>query len=266
MKKIGLIAGGGQFPIIFSKAAGSAGFSVHALAHINQTDPDLESHVDSIKWIHLGQLKRLVAFFKSCRIKEAVMMGTIIKPNLFEEMRPDELAVSIISNMKHTHDDAILRALADLLEQEGILIRSSTFLLPEILAAEGCWTKREPSGAERADINLGWDLAKEIGGLDIGQCIVVAGGSVMAIEAIDGTDETIARGGRLGSGNAVVIKVSKPNQDLRFDIPAVGIDTVRVMHEAGATALAVEAGKVIVFEKEEMISFADDCGISIIAL
>jgi len=113
MKKIGLIAGGGQFPIIFSKTARSKGFSVHALAHINQTDPDLENHVDGIKWIHLGQLKRLVAYFKSCHVKEAVMMGTIIKPNLFEEMRPDELAVSIISGMKHTHDDAILRALAD---------------------------------------------------------------------------------------------------------------------------------------------------------
>jgi DUF1009 family protein len=174
--------------------------------------------------------------------------------------------VSIISGLEHTLDDAILRALADLLEQEGISIRSSTFLLPEILAAKGCWTEREPSAAEQVDIDLGWGLAKKIGGLDIGQCIVVAGGSVMAVEAIDGTDATIKRGGRLGSGNAVVIKVSKPNQDLRFDIPTVGIDTVRVMHEAGATALAVEAGKVIVFEKDEMVAFADRCGISITAL
>ncbi len=266
MKKIGLIAGGGQFPIIFSKTARLKGFSVHALAHVNQTDPELENHVDEIKWIHLGQIKRLVTFFKSCRVTEAVMMGTIIKPNLFEEMRPDSLAVSIISSMKHTHDDAILRALADLLEQEGISIRSSTFLFPEILAEKGCWTKRKPSAAEQADMDLGWELAKEIGGLDIGQCIVVAGGSVMAVEAIDGTDETIKRGGILGSGNAVVIKVSKPNQDLRFDIPAVGIDTVRVMSESGAKALAIESGKVIVFEKEEMIAFSDTCGISIVAL
>jgi hypothetical protein len=138
--------------------------------------------------------------------------------------------------------------------------------LPNILAQEGCWTKRKPSRTEKADIELGWKLAKEIGRLDIGQCVVVGGGSVLAVEAIDGTDATIMRGGRLGEGTAVVVKVCKPNQDIRFDIPAVGVQTIKTMHEAGAKILVVEARKAVVFDKVEMIDLANKFGISIVAL
>jgi DUF1009 family protein len=145
-------------------------------------------------------------------------------------------------------------------------VRASTFLLPELLAPRGCWTRRKLTRSERSDVDAGWPLAKAIGHLDIGQCIVMGGGSVLAVEAVDGTDATILRGGKLGNGEAVVIKVCKPDQDERFDVPAIGVQTIETMHAAGARALVVEAGKAVVFDREEMVTRADKYGISIVAL
>ena len=264
--RIGLIAGSGQFPIIFSKAAKSKGFAVYAAAYLNETDPVLKEHVEAIEWMHIGQLKRLIMFFKKNNISKAVMMGAIKKTKMFSDVRPDMKAIALIAKMRHTHDNRILSAFAEVLEKEGIKIQASTFLLPDLLAQEGCWTKRKPTRSEKADIRLGWNLAKEIGRLDIGQCVVVGGGSVLAVEAIDGTDATIKRGGKLARGIAVVVKVCKPNQDIRFDVPAVGVQTIKTMHEAGAGALTIEAGKAIVFDRQEMIDIADKHGISIVAL
>ncbi|MFO7559643.1 MAG: UDP-2,3-diacylglucosamine diphosphatase LpxI [Desulfobacterales bacterium] len=264
--KIGLIAGGGQFPIIFAKAARAKGFSIYAVAHQNETDSLLEEYVDEVRWIYLGQIKKLIKFFKSNQVTEAVMMGTIAKARLFKELRPDTKAISLIAGMRHTLDDGILRSLAGMLEKEGIVVRSSTFLLPNLLAEKGCWTKRKPSRTEKRDITLGWEIAKEVGRLDIGQCVVVGGGSILAVEAIDGTDATIMRGGKLGSGNATVVKVCKPDQDLRFDIPAIGLETIKTMHAADVKMLAIEAGKAVVFEKEKMIALADKWKMSIIAM
>ncbi len=266
-KRIGLIAGSGSFPIIFSKKAADRGFSVFAVGYHNETDSVLSDYVESLEIIHIGQIKRLIRFFKKNRIKEAVMIGAIKKPGAILDIRPDMKAISLIANMRHsTHDDKILRAFAKVLEDEGIRIRSSTFLLPELLADEGCWTKRKPTKAERADIELGWKMAKEIGRLDIGQCVVVSNGTVMAVEAIDGTDSTICRGGGFCNGNAVVVKVCKPMQDFRFDVPAVGAQTVKSMHEAGATVLLIEARRSLVFDKEEMICLANQWGITIMAM
>ncbi|MDF1591705.1 MAG: UDP-2,3-diacylglucosamine diphosphatase LpxI [Desulfobacterales bacterium] len=264
--RIGLIAGSGQFPIIFSKKARSKGFSVYAAAHHHETDPTLEAYVDAIKWIHLGQIKRLLQFFKENNVSEAVMLGAINKTRMFSDVKPDMKTISLIVKMRHTHDDGILRAFAGVLADEGIQVKPSTFLLPGLLAQKGCWTKRRPAKAERADMELGWKLAKEIGRLDIGQCVVVGGGSVLAVEAIDGTDATIRRGGQLGNGTAVLIKVSKPNQDLRFDMPAVGVETIQTMNSAGVTALALEACKAVVFDRQEMVELADACGIAIVAM
>jgi len=265
-KRIGLIAGSGQFPIIFSKTAKTKGYSVYAAAYLREADSALQAYVEAIEWIHLGQIKRLIKFFKKNNICEAVMMGGIKKTRMFKDVKPDIKAISIIAGLRHTHDDGILSAFANALEKEGINIKASTFLLPDLLAKEGCWTKRKPSRSERADIKLGWSLAKEIGRLDIGQCVVVGGGSVLAVEAIDGTDATVQRGGALGKGTAVVVKVCKPNQDFRFDVPAVGMQTIRIMHEAGARVLVVEAGKAVVFDREEMINLANNHDISIIAI
>ena len=266
MKRIGLIAGNGQFPIIFSKEARSQGFSVYAVAHNNETDPALRDYVDVIEWIYIGQISRIIKFFKKNHIDQAVLIGGLTKTKMFSDVRPDAKAISIIARMKHTHDDGILRSFVRVIEKEGIKIQASTFLLPHLIAREGCWTRRKPSRSEKADIDFGWKVAKEIGRLDIGQCVVVGGGSVLAVEAIDGTDATIMRGGRLGKGSAVVVKVCKPNQDVRFDIPAVGVHTLKTMNEVGAKVLAVEADKTIAFDQKEMIRLANESGISILAI
>jgi DUF1009 family protein len=263
--RIGLIAGSGQFPIIFSKAAKSKGLAVYVAAYINEADPCLKDYVDDLSWFHLGQVRRLINFFKKKNVSQAVMMGGIKKVRMFSDVKPDALAISMFASMLNTHDDGILRAFARTLEKRGIAIQPSTLFLPDLLAPAGCWTKRKPDRAEKKDIELGWKLAKKIGSLDIGQCIVVGGGSVLAVEAIDGTDATILRGGQLGQGNAVVVKICKPNQDIRFDIPAVGVQTIQTMQQANAKVIALEAGKAIAFDRNEMIALADNTGISIIA-
>jgi DUF1009 family protein len=266
-KRIGLIAGSGLFPVIFSKKAASRGFSVCAVGFFDNTSPDLSEYVESLEIIHIGQIKRLIKFFKRHQVTEAVMIGAIKKPGAIRDIRPDMKAIALIANMRHdTHDDRVLRAFAGMLEEEGIQIRPSTFLLPELLAQPGCWTRRKPTKAEQSDMTLGWRMAKEVGRLDIGQCVVVSNGSVLAVEAIDGTDSTIRRGGELGRGHAVVAKVCKPMQDFRFDVPAVGAQTIRTMHESGATVLVIEAGRSLVFDRDEMIHLADQWGIAIVAL
>ena len=266
MEKIGLIAGGGQFPILFAKKARASGYQVVAAAYRNEADPALEEVVDHCEWFHLGQVKRLLRFFHRQEVAQAVMLGTIRKTRLFTDVKPDIKALTLVAGMRHTHDDGILRAFAGLLEKEGIHVRASTFLLPELLAPAGIWTRRKPSRGERRDMALGWQIAKEIGRLDIGQCIVVGGGSVLAVEAVDGTDATIARGGKLARGEAVVVKVCKPEQDTRFDIPAIGVTTIETMQAAGARALAVEADRAVAFDRAEMIAAADEYGISVVAL
>ena len=263
--KIGLIAGSGQFPVIFAKNAQKKGYCVYTAAYRGEADKTLCDHVDHLEWFHLGQVKRLIRYFHQNGVSTTVMMGGIQKTRLFTDVKPDIKAIALFAKMKNTHDDGILRAFAGVLEKEGITVQSSTFLLPELLAPEGLWTQRKLSKAEKKDIELGWKVAKEIGRLDIGQCVVVGGGSILAVEAVDGTDATIHRGGRLGHGEAVVVKVCKPNQDTRFDIPAVGLQTIETMHLNGARALAVEAGKAVVFNRTELIDAANQYGIAIVA-
>jgi UDP-2,3-diacylglucosamine hydrolase len=266
-RRIGLIAGSGPFPVVFSKKASQKGLQVYAVGYHGETHPALSDSVEHLEIIHIGQIKRVIKFFKAHQISEAVMIGAIQKPSSIRDIHPDLKALSLLASMRHdTHDDRVLRAFAKILEDEGIMIRSSTFLIPEFLAQEGCWTKRKPAREEQPDIDLGWQMAKEIGRLDIGQCVVVSNGTVMAVEAIDGTDSTIRRGGKLSNGRAVVVKVCKPNQDFRFDVPAVGAQTIRTMQESGAAVLVIEAGKSLVYDKEEMIRHADAWGISILAL
>ncbi|MFP4571507.1 MAG: LpxI family protein [Desulfobacterales bacterium] len=264
-KRIGLIAGSGPFPVLFAKKASARGYHVYAAGYRNETEPAIANYAYVLDMFYIGQVGRLIKFFKKHDIRSAVMLGAIDKPSSIKQIRPDIKALSLLTAVRKdtTHDDRILRAFAGLLEDEGIKIRSSTFLLPELLAVPGCWTRRKPSDKERTDIEFGWKMAKAVGSLDIGQCVVVANGSVLAVEAIDGTDSTIRRGGGLGRGDAVVVKVCKPIQDFRFDVPAVGSQTIETMHEAGAGVLVIEAGKSIVFDKDEMVELADKYGISI---
>jgi DUF1009 family protein len=263
---VGLIAGNGQFPLLFARAARERGHDVYAAAIRNEADPAIETIARETAWLHLGQVGKLLSFFKKNQVRETVMVGGIRKTRIFSDIKPDIKAVMLLATMRHTHDDGVLRKFADYLEKEGVMVKSSTELVPEILAVKGCWTKCTPSKAQLADIQAGFDLAKEIGRLDIGQCIVMGGGSVLAVEAIDGTDATIKRGGALGKGDAVVIKVSKPTQDMRFDVPAVGIGTLETMREAGVSVLVIEAGRTVVFDRKEMVAFADRHGMVIMAV
>ncbi len=263
--KIGLLAGSGKFPRLFAEAARSAGYEVYAVAYLQAAEADLEKYVDKIKWLHLGEVERLLKFFSKFGVTQTVMMGGVQKSRIFSDIKPDAKALALIGSLTETHDDFLLRAFANLLEEHDLEVLDSTFLLPEILAVEGCWTKREPDGEQAKDIALGWKIVKEIGRLDIGQGVVIEDGTILAVEAIDGTDATIARGGSLGGGQAVVVKVCKPNQDHRFDIPAVGVDTIKTMRRSGVGTLVIEAGRAVVFDREKMIALADEAGISIVA-
>jgi DUF1009 family protein len=262
---IGLIAGGGKFPLMIAEAAKKQGLSVVAVAHDGETDPSLSEKVNRIVWIKLGQVGRMIEALKENGVKKALMAGAVTKKRMFQNVSPDLKGLSLMSNLAVFHDDGILRALAGELAKEGIEIVSSTLCLPELLTKPGCLTRKRPDRSEREDVQFGWQMAKELGRLDIGQCVVVRRKTVLALEAIDGTDETILRGGRLAKKESVVVKVSKPTQDLRFDVPSVGLETIEVMSQVKASVLAVEAGKTLMFDKSEMIEYADKAGISIVS-
>ncbi len=261
-EKIGLIAGSGKFPLIFSENARQMGFSVIAVAHKGETNPLLSAQVDDILWIRVGQISKLISFFKAKGVTETVMAGGIRKTRIFE-MRPDFKALTILSQYKEKKDDVLLRAFAGALEREGVLVRESTLFLSPLLAEEGEWT-RPLKKKEKVDVQWGWSLAKKIGLLDIGQCVVVRNGVILAVEAIEGTDEAIRRGGSLGRENTVVIKICKPQQDLRFDLPTIGPETIRTMRTVKAAVLAVEAGKSLVLEKQTLLEEAREAGIALV--
>jgi DUF1009 family protein len=264
--RIGLLAGGGFFPKLFLKKALEKGYKVFVVAYTNEADKDLKEYTDSIEWLNLGQFGRVIKFFRKNNVREAVMLGTINKTRIFSDIKPDFKALAFFAKLKQTHDDSILTSFANFLEKEGITIKPSTFLLPELINKKGCWTKREPSKSETQDIIAAWPIAKQIGRFDVGQCVVVSNGAVLAVEAIDGTDATILRGGNLADKETVVVKISKPNQDLRFDLPCTGCDTIETMQKAGASVLVLEAEKSISFERENMILLAEKYNICIQAM
>jgi hypothetical protein len=266
MNKIGLIAGNGTFPVAFARAAKEKGIQVIAVAHEGETLPELSQWVDVIYWIKVGQLGKLISIFKEQNVHDVLMAGGIKKTHLFKGGMPDLRAAALLAKMLYKKDDSILRAIAAELESEGITVRESTLYLDNLLAPAGVLTRKKPSKDEQKDIEFGWETAKEIGRLDIGQTVVVKNQAVLAVEAIEGTDEAIRRGGRLCGQGAVVVKICKPHQDLRFDLPAVGTQTIDTMHEVKASCLAVEAGKTIIFDREAVTAAADRSGIAIVAI
>jgi DUF1009 family protein len=263
-KRIGLIAGDGRFPIIFADNVRRLGFTVSAIAHLGSTLPELESHVEHIHWMKVGQFSKALAALKRDGVRQAVMLGGIKKTNVFTTLRPDLRALAIFSRLKHWKDDAILREVAGELEREGIEICDSTFGLEGILADEGYLTSKKPSKKEEEDIQFGWETLATLGQLDIGQCVVVKNRVIVAVEAVEGTDEAITRGGTLGGKGGVVVKRTKPQQDLRFDLPAIGPQTIQTMVAVRASVLAIEAGRTVILDREDVFSHAEEAGISII--
>ena len=263
---IGLIAGNGRFPLLFADNARRLGYRVSAVALTGEADPLLEQCVDRIHWVALGQLGRLIKAFKQDGVRQAVMAGGGKKTHLFSDIRPDLRSLALLRRVTLPKDDLLLRALADELETEGIRIRESTFGLDGLLVEEGRLTRRGPTRREWRDIEFGWEAARAVGVLDIGQCVVVKDRVVVAVEAVEGTDETIRRGGKLARAGAVVVKRFKPQQDARFDLPAVGPGTIASMSACGAVVLALEAGKALFLDREEAIAAADQAGIAIVGI
>ena len=265
-ERIGLIAGNGRFPIIFADNAKKLGYHVSAVAHEGETEPELASHVDRIHWIKIGQLNKLIKAFKDDGVHQAVMLGGIKKTHVFTTVRPDFRTLAMATRLALWKDDDILRELAKELEREGIAICESTFGLEGILVEEGTLTARAPSEKEWEDIRYGWEVAHDIGRLDIGQCVVIKDRVVVAVEAVEGTDGAIKRGGDLAKEGAVVVKRSKPQQDLRFDLPAVGPRTIEVMASVKASVLAIEAGRTILLDREIMLEKAKSSRIAIVGI
>ncbi len=263
---IGLIAGGGQFPLLFAEAAKQQQRQVVAVCHQNETCNELPNHVDASCWVKLGQLGKIIQFFKTQGVKETVFCGTITKTRIFKDILPDFKGLTLWNKIDTRLDDAILRAVAGALEDEGIAVLASTCYLNHLLFPQGVLTRKKPNKDQLKDIRFGWNIAREIGRLDIGQCVVVRERSVLAVEAIEGTDAAIHRGGTLARSGAVVVKLKKPGQDFRFDLPATGTTTVQTLASVNGAVLAVEAGQSLIFDRDTMIENADKAGIVVVGL
>ena len=265
MTPIGLIAGSGRLPLLFAQAAARAGLRVIAAAHEGESDPALEQHVAKIGWVKLGQLGKIVELLKSEGCTEAVLCGGITKVRLFD-VRPDLLGLKVLAGLRSFGDDAALRAIAAAMDDAGLRIVSPLPLVPELLAPKGPLGKKRFTGEQRADAEVGLAAARALGALDLGQTAVVKRGVVLAVEAVEGTDACIVRGGQLarGSGHGpVVVKVKKPGQDIRFDVPAIGPRTIETLRAAGCSALAIEAGVTLLLDRAEMVKLADAAGIAV---
>jgi DUF1009 family protein len=265
MKKLGLIAGYGKLPFAVAAEARAKGYRVVAVGLEPVADRTLASAADEITWINVGRLGSIIAALKKAEVTEAVMAGKVPKSLIYEgKIMPDLRAVKVLLTLKDRSDDSILLAIARELEQDGITLLNTTDFSSGLLAPEGVLSRHTPSKKEWEDIEFGFRIAKEMGRLDIGQTVIVKDRAVMAVEAIEGTDEAIRRGGKLAGPGAVVVKVSKPQQDMRFDVPAVGMDTLEAMIEVKARVLAVEKDKSILLDKAEMLKKAAKSKISLV--
>jgi UDP-2,3-diacylglucosamine hydrolase len=265
---LGLIAGQGVFPLEVARTARRRGVRVACVALRDQTRPEIEGAVESITWIYPGEVGLGLAAFRAAGVREVVMAGKVSKSDLFsnpDALRFDTDATGLMSEIADRKDDTILGKLADFLETLGLRLLPQYALTPELLVAEGVLTKTAPTEAQRADIAFGFPIAKTIGDLDIGQTVVVKDRAVIAVEAIEGTDATIRRAGAIARG-ACVVKVAKPSQDPRFDVPTIGPGTVAVLAEANIAALAIEAGATVVLERDDVVREADRHGIAIVAV
>ena len=260
----GLIAGNGQFPFFVVEGAKNQGVELSIVAIKEETDPRIDDVAENVQWVGIGQLGKMISYFKKNGVKQAMMAGQVKHAQIFSGALPDVRMMKMLWNLPRRNTDALIGGVADEMQKEGIELIDSTHLIPDKLAPNGVLTKRKPDDPERENIEYGLQIAKEIARLDLGQTIVVRAKACVAIEAMEGTDATIQRAGQLANGKLTVVKVAKPDQDMRFDVPVVGLPTIEAMAEAGATCISITAGKTLIFDREEMLQRANGEKICII--
>ncbi len=264
--KFGLIAGNGEFPFLVVEGAKKQGASLAVVAIKEETDKRIEEVAERVVWVGIGQLGRMISFFKKEAVEKVIMAGQVKHVQIFSGALPDLRMVKMLWNLPQRNTDALIGGVAGEMSKEGIELIDSTYFIQDLLAKEGVLTKRKPDANEQANIEYGLRVANEIARLDLGQTIVARAKACVAIEAMEGTDAVIKRAGELTKGKLTVIKVAKPNQDMRFDVPVVGVPTIQTMIAAGATCLCLTARKTLIFDKEEMLELANQNKISIVAV
>lgn len=264
--RYGLIAGNGRFPFLVLDAARHAGAQMSVVAIREETDPKIEELTERVCWVGIGQLGKMIRFFKQEGVRQAMMAGQVKHVQIFSGALPDLRMLKMLVRLPRRNTDALIGGVADELAGEGIELLDSTFFLKDHLPQEGTLTRRQPTAREQGDIEYGLGVAREIARLDLGQTIVVRARACVAIEAMEGTDAVIERAGKLARGRLTVVKVAKPAQDMRFDVPVVGLPTIEAMTEAGATCLCLTAGKTLMFDRAQMIELADQRRIAVVAV
>ena len=268
MARIGIIAGNGRFPFLALQGARSLGHDVTIVAVKEEAFPELEQAARdasaSFHAVSLGHLGKCIKILRQEGVSQAVMAGQVKHAKIFSGIVPDFTLLSVLTKLKARNTDALISAVAEVMRGQGIELLNSTVFLQPLLAAEGTLTRRAPSDEEAQDFAFGYAIADTIAGLDIGQTIAVKAKAVVAVEAMEGTDEVIARAGRLAGGGVRIVKVAKPNQDMRFDVPVVGVATIEAMAQAGATAMSIDAGRTLVIDGPKVFAAADNAGISVV--
>ena len=267
--RIGLIAGNGRFPFLVLDAARSLGHEVTVVALREETDPAMKDAAATgtpadLHWVSLGQLGRCITVLKDAGISRAVMAGQVKHTKLFAGLVPDLTMLKVLRRLKAKNTDALISAVADVLAQHDIELVDSTAFLQPLLARPGTLTRRAPSDADRTDLQFGYRMADAIAGLDIGQTIIVKDQAVVAVEAMEGTDKVIGRAARLAGAGTVVIKVAKPNQDMRFDVPVVGVRTIHALRDAQAAVLSIDAGRTLVLDGDAVVEAANEFGLAVV--
>lgn len=260
---LGLIAGNGRFPFLVAQAARRSGRRVVAVAIREEASPEIERDVDTVTWVGLGQLGRCIDALRQGGVREAVMAGQVKHKQIFSDVVPDLKLMGLLARLAFKNTDSLIGAVADALEREGITLLPSTALLADQMAREGAMTRRQPGKDGLKDVEYGARVARLLAEHDLGQTAVVKDRAAVALEAMEGTDETIRRAGRIAGTGTTVVKVAKPRQDPRFDVPVVGAGTIDAMREAGATVLAVEAGQTLLIDKDAFLRAADDAGLAV---
>lgn len=262
--KFGLIAGNGQFPFLVVEGARKKGASLAVVAIKEETDRRINEAAENVLWVGIGQLGKMISFFKKEGVTQAIMAGQVKHVQIFSGSLPDVRMLKMLWDLPRRNTDALIGGVAGEMAKEGIELIDSTYFIQDQLAPKGVLTKRKPDKTELGNIEYGLHIADEIARLDLGQTIVVRAKACVAVEAMEGTDATIKRAGKLANGKLTVVKVAKPDQDMRFDVPVVGVPTIETMIAAGATCLSIAAGETIIFDRDKMIKLADKHKICII--